>query len=340
MYPHSADKPTLYNARICPFAHRAVLALREANVQYEQIDIDLENKPEWYSQVNPLLKVPTLRLPTGEILVESMLIAEYVADQYPESNLMPKSAFDRYRVRLHIDYFGNNVLGLPFKLLGVNSNEAARQELYPTIVERLRELDARLVEASVSGPFFLGDRYSVADIATITFIERLEVALKLSEMSIADTTGLDRLNQWKSAVRSRPSYTKTVASVRLHIDYFGNNVLGLPFKLLGVNSNEAARQELYPTIVERLRELDARLVEASVSGPFFLGDRYSVADIATITFIERLEVALKLSEMSIADTTGLDRFNQWKSAVRSRPSYTETVASYDEIVAAFKKFIK
>ncbi|OMJ07860.1 Glutathione S-transferase omega-1 [Smittium culicis] len=190
----------------------AVLALREAKVPYEQVDIDLENKPEWYSQVNPSLKVPALRLTTGEILVESMLITEYVADQHPESLLMPKSALDRYKVRLHIDYFANNVLPLPFKLLGVNSDEAAKQELYPTIVERLRELNARLVESSASGPFFLGENYSIADIGTITFIERLEVALKLSGMSIADTTGLDRFNQWKSAVKSRPSYTETVAS--------------------------------------------------------------------------------------------------------------------------------
>lgn len=43
----SNDKITLYNATICPFAQRAVIALKETGVDYETVDIDLLNKPEW-----------------------------------------------------------------------------------------------------------------------------------------------------------------------------------------------------------------------------------------------------------------------------------------------------
>ncbi|OMJ24155.1 Glutathione S-transferase omega-1, partial [Smittium culicis] len=123
MYPHSVDKISLYTSKICPFAHRTVLAMKEANVPYESIEIDLYNKPEWYNQVNSALKVPAMRLPNGEILVESLLILEYVCEQFPESKLMPSSTFDRYKVRYIIDYYTNNVMALPFKILGSSTNE-------------------------------------------------------------------------------------------------------------------------------------------------------------------------------------------------------------------------
>ena len=51
----------LFSARVCPFAHRSRLALMEKNLPFTLIDIDLRNKPDWYSQVNPAGTVPALR---------------------------------------------------------------------------------------------------------------------------------------------------------------------------------------------------------------------------------------------------------------------------------------
>lgn len=41
------DKIVLYTAKICPYAQRAAIALREAGVEYESVEIDLTNKPSW-----------------------------------------------------------------------------------------------------------------------------------------------------------------------------------------------------------------------------------------------------------------------------------------------------
>jgi glutathione S-transferase len=38
---------TLYSAIICPYAHRARIALKEVGVEHEIVEIDLSNKPEW-----------------------------------------------------------------------------------------------------------------------------------------------------------------------------------------------------------------------------------------------------------------------------------------------------
>lgn len=44
----STDKITFYNAIICPYAQRAAIALKEVGAEYETVNIDLTNKPEWY----------------------------------------------------------------------------------------------------------------------------------------------------------------------------------------------------------------------------------------------------------------------------------------------------
>jgi glutathione S-transferase len=38
----------------CPFAARSRLALAEANADYEEVEIDLQNKPDWYLKLNPV----------------------------------------------------------------------------------------------------------------------------------------------------------------------------------------------------------------------------------------------------------------------------------------------
>lgn len=79
----SSDKITFYNALICPYAQRAAIALKEVGADYETINIDLQNKPDWYKDVNPELKVPALTV-EGQNLAESLVIIEYINDRFPE----------------------------------------------------------------------------------------------------------------------------------------------------------------------------------------------------------------------------------------------------------------
>lgn len=78
----------LYTAKICPYAHRAELALAESNQDFERYEIDLQNKPEWYeSKVNKASKVPVLVVRNGKqgsdaYLPESLVVAEYIAEAF------------------------------------------------------------------------------------------------------------------------------------------------------------------------------------------------------------------------------------------------------------------
>lgn len=40
-------KLTFYTAIICPYAQRAAITLQEVGADYEKVEIDLANKPDW-----------------------------------------------------------------------------------------------------------------------------------------------------------------------------------------------------------------------------------------------------------------------------------------------------
>ncbi|OMJ12384.1 Pyrimidodiazepine synthase, partial [Smittium culicis] len=101
MAQFNPDKPTLYSSRICPFAQRAVIAMTEAGIDYEDVFVDLFNKPDWYSQIHPQGLVPAVRLPGGKALTESQFIVYYAADI--NEKLYPKTPVERYDTRQLMD---------------------------------------------------------------------------------------------------------------------------------------------------------------------------------------------------------------------------------------------
>jgi len=51
----SVPKITLYTNHGCPYAHRVHIALKELELPYEEVVIDLDKPREpWYLKVNPV----------------------------------------------------------------------------------------------------------------------------------------------------------------------------------------------------------------------------------------------------------------------------------------------
>src|SRR5207244_683993 len=58
----------------------------------------LNKKPE-YRAVNPQMRVPALRLDSGEVLTQSLAIIEYLDEVHPEPPFLPRDAVGRAKVR-------------------------------------------------------------------------------------------------------------------------------------------------------------------------------------------------------------------------------------------------
>ena len=66
--------PVLYSYRRCPYAMRARMALRLANIEVEVREISLRDKPAHMLQVSPKGSVPVLVLQDGSVIDESLEI--------------------------------------------------------------------------------------------------------------------------------------------------------------------------------------------------------------------------------------------------------------------------
>jgi len=85
-------------------AYRVRIALNLKGLPYEMASIHLtkdggqQRKPE-FSAVNPQMRVPALRLDSGDVLIQSLAIIEYLDEVHPQPPLLPSDPIERAKVR-------------------------------------------------------------------------------------------------------------------------------------------------------------------------------------------------------------------------------------------------
>ena len=73
--------PIIYSFRRCPYAMRARLALKYADIKVELREVDLNNPPDSLIAISDNATVPVLHLPDGNVLDESWDIVQWAARQ-------------------------------------------------------------------------------------------------------------------------------------------------------------------------------------------------------------------------------------------------------------------
>ena len=97
----------LISHKLCPYVQRAVIALTEKGIEFERIDIDLGNKPEWFLAISPLGKTPVLQV--GDVAIfESAVILEYL-EETEAKPLHPVDPLRRASERVVVEQVGGRV---------------------------------------------------------------------------------------------------------------------------------------------------------------------------------------------------------------------------------------
>jgi glutathione S-transferase len=135
---------------------RAVISLTEKQVPFQWIDVDLANKPQWFTAISPLGKTPVLKVDDTAIF-ESAVILEYLEETQPVS-LHPADPLRRAEHRAWIE-FGSAVLN---DIAGFYS--AADETAFAQKTKALTEKFARLEARPGLGPYFDGERFSLVDV--------------------------------------------------------------------------------------------------------------------------------------------------------------------------------
>ncbi|SAM07085.1 hypothetical protein [Absidia glauca] len=213
----SASKIILYNAVVCPYAQRAKIALQEVKASYETVDIDLANKPSWYGEVNPELKVPALKL-NGKAIAESLVLIELVNDLYPEAKLLPADPLKRAEGRFAIEFYSSKIIPNLYAILkNPDQKESIVQELN-VAYQRFEEL---LLEQSADGPYFYGDKFSLVDIAIAPFAGRFNALFEVAFKKGYQPTTVQaspRLTSYLDALVNRPSFKESYLGDQAFID--------------------------------------------------------------------------------------------------------------------------
>jgi len=164
---------------VSPFAHRAWWAMKEKGINFDYIHIDLgPTKPAWYTElVNPYGTVPCI-YDEGRPIFESSIIIVYLEEKFSNTGtqLMPADLVDRANVRLIISQFEEKIFSKLYTVL-LASTEEKLNEALAAIREPLKQVDEMYGKYNTSGPYFLGDQLSMAEIAILPFIFRFSIII-------------------------------------------------------------------------------------------------------------------------------------------------------------------
>ncbi len=192
----------LISHKLCPYVQRAVIALTEKGVEFERIDIDLANKPDWFLKISPLGKTPVLQV--GDIAIfESAVILEYLEETQPRP-LHPGNALTRAEHRGWIE-FGSAVLG------DIAGFYAARDETtFKDKTAQLEQKFARLEARLAAGPWFDGEEFSLVDAVFGPVFRYFDVFDGIADFGIL--AGKPKLKRWRKHLAERPSVRSAVSA--------------------------------------------------------------------------------------------------------------------------------
>ena len=197
----------LYHCDFSTCSQKVRLCLAEKGLAFESRIVDLaaqEHLQPDYLAVNPNGVVPTL-LVDGEPVIDSSVICEFLEEVFPTPPLSPSDALGRARMRAWMRYLEevptaairvpsfNRIFAGAFAALDENAFDALtepmplRKGFYREMgrtgfdearveasLARLRQTLLRADAALATGPWLVGEAFSLADILLIPTVVRME----------------------------------------------------------------------------------------------------------------------------------------------------------------------
>ncbi|KAH6658538.1 glutathione S-transferase [Truncatella angustata] len=232
---HAQEHPLkLYAGWFCPFVQRSWMVLEEKNIPYQYVEINPYKKAKEFLDLNPRGLVPTLAVPVDGVgkaqkpLYESSVICDYLNEEFADEatnglGLYPSSTYQKARCKLWIDHISTKIVPGFYKFIQHTpekeySVEEARSNLSEHIKTLAKEMDD-------SGPWFLGDRFSMVDVMLAPWAKRLFLIdhYKPGGVNIpADKEGGDealwgRWTEWYNAISERQSVKDTWSEEEYYI---------------------------------------------------------------------------------------------------------------------------
>ena len=182
--------------------HKAKLVLTQLGRPFEWVEVDVlsggTRTPEFLA-LNPNGRVPLLEIEPGRLLPESNAILWYLAegtplladDRWLRAQTLQWLFFEQYS---HEPY-----VAVARFIAGFLPPDHERQAQLPEL-RRRGYLAFDVMERELSGKaFFVGERYSIADVALHAYTD-------VAEEAGFDLSAYPAVNAWRARVRGQPGY--------------------------------------------------------------------------------------------------------------------------------------
>lgn len=174
---------------------RAAIVLAEKGIACERRYIDLAAKPDWFRAISPLGKVPLLlvrdRNGKETVIFESAVICEYLEETLTRVRLHPQDPLERAKHRGWIE-FGSSILA---DIWGLET--ATDADAYQKARQALIEKFVRIETALVTGRYFAGETFIMADAAFAPVFRYFDVFDTMVDMGVFARTPKSRA--WRKA---------------------------------------------------------------------------------------------------------------------------------------------
>lgn len=147
------------------------IILRETGLKFDVERVDLRSKKTEtgvdFNTVNPKGYVPTLVLDNGAMLTEGPAIAQYIADQAPQSQLAPANGtFERYQLQEMLNFIATELHKAFSPLFNPAFLDEGKRIFRDRIALRLKTFDTLLAKNA----YLMGEHFTVADAYLFTVL--------------------------------------------------------------------------------------------------------------------------------------------------------------------------
>ena len=209
----------LYGSNLSPVVRKVRVVLAEKGLDYTLEQINPFNPPPEFVAISPLKRIPAFRdtdLPEPNTLADSSVICDYLEHKFPLPALYPADPYLRARALWFEEYADTAVFncvarGLFFervvkRFMRKDADEAICQE---TLTKNLPPLFDYLERELGANDYFVGNAFSIADIAVATMLVNFDHAGET-----LDASRWPRLAAFTARLHERPSFKTAIDEER------------------------------------------------------------------------------------------------------------------------------
>jgi len=196
---------------VSPFGQRCRIALAEKGLPYEYVEENImATKSDRLLRSNPIYKQIPVLLHDGRIIIESLIILQYLDEVFPNTrSLLPAGPYERAHARFWGDYVDKKVYGCGSRLYTEQLLQAGTE-----MVEILKTLEEELGEKE----FFGGEHgFGFVDVALVPFTAWFDSFDRYWGVNVADVA--PRLVAWATRCMKRESVSKSLYSPEKVYDF-------------------------------------------------------------------------------------------------------------------------